>query len=237
MGVWRIQKLLAAALLLALTACGLLPGGGQPTETAAPAVERPATQTPSHSETERAREYDLRDALRRKLIQVQINGLGLETVSLEMASKSNNPLVILIPAGTVFKPVSPQLQKMVVRIEQRIDLPPATEEEPSKWIPVPVAALNMKLATPGPEDELQVDTPVREPDLKKLLALSALSAESFRVQQFAIWTITENPFRSGFASIEVDAAGNIGPTDAEIKTIIALFKQAGIATGKYRGLN
>lgn len=235
MSVWRIQKLLAAALLLALTAC--VPGGGQPTETAAPAVERPATQAPSHSETERAREYDLRDALRRKLIQVQINGLGLETVSLEIASKSNNPLVILIPAGTVFKPVSPHLQKMVVRIEQRIDLPPATEEEPSKWIPVPVAALNMKLATPGPEDELQVDTPVREPDLKKLLALSALSAESFRVQQFAIWTITENPFRSGFASIEVDAAGNIGPTDAEIKTIIALFKQAGIATGKYRGLN
>lgn len=232
----RIFQRMLVVLLLALAAC-TPQRGSHPTETVemiTESVVAPLAATPT---SESVSEYDLGNALRKKLVQVKIAGLGASTVSLEITSKGKKDQVIRILAGTVFKAVSNRTQRMVVCVEQSVDLPPATQEEPSKWVAVSVASLDMRLTLPGEGEELELDSPVRDADLKKLLALPALSAESFRVQQFAIWTITENPSRNGFASIDREDSEGSGPSDAEIQSIIALFKQAKISTGKYRALN
>ncbi len=232
------KMLFILPLLLALVACAPQRVTQLP-QTDGMVMEVTVAPAEPTQESESVAEYDLDKALSKKLVQVQAAGLGPTTVSLEISSKSKKDLVIRIPAGTVFKASSNRVQKMVVCVEQSVDLSPASKDEPSKWITVSVASLDMRLTLPGEKDELKLDSPVRDADLKKLLALPALSAESFRVQQFAIWTITENPSRNGFASIDMEDSdsGGSGPTDAEIQSIIALFKQAKISTGKYRALN
>lgn len=56
-----------------------------------------------------------------------------------------------------------------------------------------------------------------------------------RVQQFAIWTITDNPTKDGYVGIGSFGFGS-GPGKTELARIKALFKAAGIPTTKYRAL-
>lgn len=55
----------------------------------------------------------------------------------------------------------------------------------------------------------------------------------FRVQQFAVWTLTDNPSRRGFVGLGSGISGT-GPSDEEIDAIRALFEAAGVAPGAYR---
>jgi len=75
-------------------------------------------------------------------------------------------------------------------------------------------------------------------DLVKLLYLPDFHEETSRVQQFAIWTITDNPERDGYMGI---ATGfqifGTDPSDDEIDRIRVLFEKAGILTDKYKALS
>jgi hypothetical protein len=73
-------------------------------------------------------------------------------------------------------------------------------------------------------------------DLLKLLGLSDFQDETFRVQQFAIWTITDNPARDGYVGLGRFVYGT-GPEDEEIERIRILFERAGISIDKYRALH
>ena len=59
--------------------------------------------------------------------------------------------------------------------------------------------------------------------------------ETFRFQQFAIWTITDNPSRDEYVGLVYFGLGS-GPSDEEMLTIDALFEAAGISTAKYQAL-
>jgi hypothetical protein len=65
--------------------------------------------------------------------------------------------------------------------------------------------------------------------------LPDFSKQSFRVQQFAIWTITDNPTRKGYVGLGTFVSGS-GPSDAEMAKIKALFTAAGIDQKKYQAL-
>jgi len=58
-----------------------------------------------------------------------------------------------------------------------------------------------------------------------------------RVQQFAVWTITNNPKRNGYVGLTSGfSVFGSGPDDEEIDAIRHLFDMADIDMGKYRAL-
>jgi hypothetical protein len=93
----------------------------------------------------------------------------------------------------------------------------------------------MELGVPEESDEFSISTAAVPQDLNKLLSLPGFLNEDFRVQQFGIWTITDNPPRGGYVGLGYFGVGS-GPDDEEMQTIRALLKQAGIPTDRYQAL-
>jgi len=93
----------------------------------------------------------------------------------------------------------------------------------------------MELDMPGESDTFLIRSVPATEDLAKLLNLPDFADETFRVQQFAVWTITDNPTRDGYIGIGYFGFGT-GPDDEEILRIQALFANAGISTDNYQAL-
>lgn len=72
-------------------------------------------------------------------------------------------------------------------------------------------------------------------DLARLVASEVFRVADFRVQQFAVWTITNDPTRSGYVRLATFGVGT-GPSNAELREIKAMFRDAGIDPGDYRAL-
>jgi hypothetical protein len=94
----------------------------------------------------------------------------------------------------------------------------------------------MELGVPEESDTFSVSTAPTSEDLVKLLSLPNFLEETFRVQQFAIWTITDNPTRAGYVGLGRFGVGS-GPSDEEMQRIRALFEQAVIPTDRYQALH
>jgi hypothetical protein len=70
-----------------------------------------------------------------------------------------------------------------------------------------------------------------------LLAVPTFGEQPFRVDQFAIWTVIENPRRHDYVHLGTafEIIGS-GPSDEELGTIRDLFEEAGIDPADYRAL-
>ena len=168
------------------------------------------------------------------LIEVYACGAGsLEIMKLSLTSKSADKLQIIIRTGTIFESLSASIQGMVVIKEKSVLLQPY---EAGRTVEVDAACYNMERDVPGDDDALALSTTIAGGDLEKLLSLPDFQNESYRVQQFAIWTITDNPERDGYVGIGYFGFGS-GPSDEEIAKIRILFEEAGISTGKYQALS
>ena len=110
---------------------------------------------------------------------------------------------------------------------------PTTGSEES--LTLPAACANMELDAPGESRSFLVSTTPAPEDLIKLLNLPAFLEEPFRVQQFAIGTITDNPPRGGYVSLGHFGVGS-SPSDEEMQRIRTLFQQAGISAAPYQAL-
>ena len=174
----------------------------------------------------------LGDALAQGLAQVGITGQGLERIDLVLESLSAQPLEVTISAGTVFLAQTGGIQNMVVRRPRVVSLPSSGSKQ---TLTLSVACANMELDAPEESDNFTVSTAPVPEDLIKLLNLPGFLEEPFRVQQFAIWTITDNPPRGGYVGLGYFGVGS-GPSDEEIQSIRALFQQAGIPTERYQAL-
>lgn len=102
---------------------------------------------------------------------------------------------------------------------------------------VDAACANMELDAPEETNNLALSMEAPPADLVKLLNLPDFQEETFRVRQFAIWTITDNPERDGYIGI-VTGFGifGSGPNDEEMEKIRVLFIKAGITISKYKAL-
>jgi hypothetical protein len=121
---------------------------------------------------------------------------------------------------------------MMVRRPRVVELPSRGSKES---LTLSVACANMELNAPEESDHFAVNTAPVPKDLIKLLNLPAFLEEPFRVQQFAIWTITDNPPRGGYVGLGYFGVGS-GPDEEEMQRIRALFQQAGIPTDRYQAL-
>ena len=178
---------------------------------------------------------ELIDASNMGLIEVSACGTGsINRIQMSLTSNSDDTLEVAILPGTIFTSSAAGIQSMVVTAEKLILLYPY---ETAESVSIDAACANMELDAPEESNILALSTEVPPEDLVKLLYLPDFHEETSRVQQFAIWTITDNPERGGYMSI---ATGfqifGTGPSDDEIDRIRILFEKAGISTYKYKAL-
>lgn len=174
---------------------------------------------------------DLVRAQRAGLVTVEGRGSGLQRLKLELELEVVQPVRLTVEAGTVFRPGAAGTQAMVVRRRTEVRL---TAERPEVQLSLEAACAEMDDDVPGSGDRFTLEAPPRG-DLAKLLAVDGFTDKGFRVQQFAIWTITDDPGRHGYVGLGTFGFGS-GPSDGEMDEIRDLFRHAGITTAKYRAL-
>jgi hypothetical protein len=180
-----------------------------------------------------AQDVELRAALSDGLVTVTGTGDGLQSLDLEITSEVDFDLDVTIDVGTQLEPRARGTQLMVVLEAQTVSL----AGHASADVTLEVACAEMNQDQPTGDDTFRVLDDVPQPDLLRLLETPEFMDQSGRVQQFAVWTITNNPKRSGYVGLTsgFDIFGT-GPDDEEIAAIRDLFETAGIDTGKYRAL-
>jgi hypothetical protein len=157
-------------------------------------------------------------------VLASVNGKGLEQLNLKLKSQAKNNLEIDIPAGTMFESLMGGVQNMIVRRGALAVLKPGSE----LLLPLEVACANMEKSQPASGDMFKVGKSPVSADLLKLLNLSDFHFASNRVQQFAVWTLTDNPPVGYFVGISTNSGQTGGPSAAEITEMRRLFTAAGI---------
>lgn len=177
----------------------------------------------------------LDEAEARGLAQVDVTGVGLTSIRIDLQSTSTDPLNVSISPGTIFEAQSAGTQNMVVTKQRDVYL---SSYGSSKAVTVPAACANMELDVPDEGDTFGRIRRTPSEDLLKLLSLPDFSDETTRVQQFAVWTITDNPdTRFDYRGLRTSLQSwGSGPDEDEILRIQTLFKEAGISTYKYPAL-
>lgn len=118
---------------------------------------------------------------------------------------------------------------MVVREEQIIYLKPELEI----GLELEVSCANMHLDQPDYSNTFTVSSEPAAGDLQRLLALEDFAFLDLVVQQFSIWTITDNPVASyDYVGIETDGVTRY-PQENEIESMKNLFIEAGIDPTNY----
>ena len=174
---------------------------------------------------------ELRSAVAAGQVVVSGRGISLQRLEITLASQVAQPLRLVIEPATVFRPAAAETQAMTILAPQVVTL--AAME--SRTLTVDVACASMHLDTPGSSDQFGLDTTPGPTALVALLAVPDFAGQTFRIRQFAIWTITDNPARSGYVGLGYFGMGS-GPSDAEIAVIKQLFVQAGLDPSAYVAL-
>jgi hypothetical protein len=174
----------------------------------------------------------LRKALSKDLIDVIVVGNGLTKINVKIIPKMDFQFELEIEAGTIFEAQTVDVQNMVVRKAEYIHLKPGIEAE----LDVDVSCADMEKEQPSNTDIFTVSTMLGSQDLLKLFGLEDFIAEPFRIQQFAVWTITDNPAPDEYMSLSSGPAPGRGPSPDEMKSIKDLFLRADINISQYQAL-
>ena len=203
------------------------PSGTQQTAPTTTSIVTPPAQA--------ALKFDLTIAQSMDMVETIAYGTGnLETIKLSLTSTSSSPLEITIEPGAIFNPTAgSDICSMVVIEEQKVLL---ESNQASAIVDISTASIDMYLDVPDEGDTLVLNTNTAGGDLRKLLKLSDFLLEpSFRIKQFAVWAITDNPAREDYTSVSYPGLGS-NPSDDEIETIRNLFLKAGLDPEKYKAI-
>jgi hypothetical protein len=100
---------------------------------------------------------------------------------------------------------------------------------------VTAACVDMALETPTASTTFAVDG-IHSADMMTLLQRTpGFASAPWRVQQFAVWVVSDNPARYGFREL-IGTGGSGPPTEAEINDMRALFERGGMNSSSYRAL-
>ena len=185
---------------------------------------------PTITGAENLTQSTLLEAITNGWVIATISGNGsFLTIDISLESQVDFDLELSIEPGTLFESQSDGVQNMVVRSGTVAVLKPDTEI----FFRLEAACANMELKTPSESDTFLVSQSATPDDLIKLLTLSEFRFESFRVQQYAVWAITDNPARPGFLALIIDDIRD-RLTDDNVERILSLFQSAGIDISKYQ---
>jgi len=207
-----------------------------------PATGPGATRSPGATDepvvtpepTAELRGVSLATALSEGLVTAKGTSDSLQTMNVTLTSNADVSLNVNVAAGTYFVPKRAATQTMVVIASLWIEVPAGETVD----VTLDVACAQMHDDQPGETGKADSFTVRQAPakgDLAKILKSDAFGEAGFRVQQFAVWTITSNPTKAGYVHLGTYGVGS-GPSAAELREIKAMFKEAGIATSAYRAL-
>jgi hypothetical protein len=236
---------LGVIILFALLGGGLralTSGGSEPSPTPIPTFVSPTlvafdtpepvvTPEPTPSPTTKVVRVSLADALSQKLVTMTAAGKNLQQLSLDLVSLAKETLEVIVDPGLIFEPAARSTQPMVVTSRFEIRLDPG--DTASRILDV--ACDSMHLDEPGAGDTFKLSTTRSTASLRALVGAPSFSDAAFRIQQFAIWTLTDNPTRTGYVELGSFGVGS-GPDAAEIAVIKTIFTEAGLDPAKYRAL-
>ena len=175
----------------------------------------------------------LDQALTEGLVVASITGNGLSRINLTLIPKMEVNLEIEIEPGTMFLSGTEGVQNMVLRQQEIVYLKPSVEVS----VELEVSCANMELKQPGYTDVFTISTEPMNEDLVKLLAYEDFLFQSNELQQFAIWTITDNP-ACAFCYVGIESGGYAHlPDENQIAAIKNMFELVGIDTTKYLVFN
>ena len=225
-----------AAHLASFVRDGTFVDPDQPGSNAAPTGATPAEPTTRpESSTSPAPTLppavELRQAVEAGSVAVTARGIGLERLELGLESRSEGAIRVVVNPATVFNPRSSSTQSMVVITKEVVTLEPGEEVT----IGLDVACADMNRDTPDSSDGFRLDSGRPSGSLVKLFKVAGIADLDFRVKQFAIWTITDNPTRGGYVGLGYSGVGS-GPSKAELQQIRDLFVEAGIDPDRYHAL-
>lgn len=175
------------------------------------------------------KKYDLAAALGAGVVTAVMRGSGLERLELQLKAQGSDLVEINIAAGTVFEALTGGVQNMVVRQRALVVVRPIQ----TVLVNLDAACANMDKKEPGRGDLFKLSAAPAARDLQKLLDLAEFGFASNRVQQFAVWTITDNPHVAKYVGIETMGGISGGLTGEEIAEIRQLFSAAGIVLDQY----
>lgn len=177
------------------------------------------------------RKLDIDTAIGLELVSYQATGGGLQSLQLTLTSASPTPLDLTIPAGTAFGATSRGVQSMVVTTTKVVSIGAGQTAQAT----LSVACASMRLVTPGPSNQFSFDG-LHSDEMVALVNAPQFGRAGFRVQQFAIWTLTDNPSRGGYVGLGTTGFSGSGPSDDELDRIRELFTSAGLDPARYRAL-
>ncbi len=184
-------------------------------------------------------QLDLREALTEGLVDVDVLGESLQRIDVRLVPHLEPEIeigfeVTILP-GTLFQAPTGSLQDMVVRYGRTVMVRPTFEIslDLEFELEISVACADMHLSGPEGGEVYTVSMETPHEDLVKLLSESSFPNQDFRVQQFAIWTITDNPWRNGYVGLSRFGISGTGPSDDEMELIRQLFTSAGIPLERY----
>jgi len=178
-------------------------------------------------------ETTLMEAATAGLIDLEISGCNsIDMIMLNITSQTDEKLEIIISPGRILEsqPEGVCCNAMITQ-DERITLEPYAAIGP---VYIDIASLSMLSDMPADDDTLEIGSFVGG-DLVKLLDLPDFYEQHFRIRQYAVWTITDNPGRNDYVSMNAFGWGG-GITETEINTIKNIFQLAGISTEDYRAL-
>ncbi|MBA3072242.1 MAG: hypothetical protein FP831_01475 [Anaerolineae bacterium] len=175
----------------------------------------------------------LQEAITEGVVVATISGNGLSQINLSLKPNIDVNYEIEILPGTMFISATEGVQNMVVRQGQIVYLKPEMEIS----LELEVSCANMTLKEPSYADAFSVSTEPINEDLLRLIQSENFTYLDLTIQQFAIWTITDNPYdTNSYTGITI---GNYKekPNELMIKIMRGQFEQAGIDTTKYSVFN
>ncbi len=180
------------------------------------------------------RRLTLQEAVEEGLVIATIYGNGLTQINVSLkpnVETNEKDLEIEILPGTLFISGTEGVQSMVVRRREVVYLSSESETEVS--LELEVSCANMELKMPDFSDGFTVGLePVNE-DLLKLLSLDDFRFNDTILQQFAVWTITENPMFTWDYTGITQGSYTTTVTDSDVEWLKGLFLQAGIDPNNY----
>ncbi|MEM5774100.1 MAG: hypothetical protein AAGU05_03790, partial [Anaerolineaceae bacterium] len=180
------------------------------------------------------RRLTLQEAIKDGLVVATIYGNGLTQINLSIKptfETNDENLEIEILPGTLFISGTEGVQNMVVRRREVVYL--SSEPETEVSLELEVSCANMELKMPDFSDGFTVSMePVNE-DLVKLLSMEDFRFNDTILQQFAVWTITENPMFTWDYTGITQGSYTTTVTESDVEWLRGLFLQAGIDPDNY----
>lgn len=186
----------------------------------------------------RAERYDLQPAAAKKLVFQRAEVHSMERITAWLNNLGPARLIVTIRPGTVYASLEQHLPHMVVRGIKEVTLQPAGRPGDRIRVGLPAASMHMrrKVARRGQQLALQ-QAPASGP-LGQLLKLRCFRAvrpcqdQPFLVQQYAVWTLTNNPPGGRFVGPGPDRLRG-GPSPGEMARVAALLRRAKIDLSAY----